>query len=385
MSQESTGTAPSIRRPLAWIAVVAAALLLPGCGSGDAPAREEAPPEEGRVALTPEQVATAEVGVAPVHLEEVSGAQQIPAMLASPDTASVTIGSVVEGRVASVLVLPGDRVQEGEALLRIHSHELTDALRDLTSSEARLDYVAAAADRSDQLFAAGAVSREEVERRTAERVQIEAEVERARDWVGHLSPSPDGLVVVRASRTGTVFSVAVVDGTVVLPGMELVSLGRTDVLWATGWVPERLDTVVRPGDSVEVSVDGLSIPPLEAHVVQVGGAVDLTRRAIAVRVELRSVPPTVRPGMFATLTLPTGPAELRAVLPSDAVQQVEGGEVAFVEESPGLYVAVPVVSVPLVGGRVGVSGLAEGQRVVVTGAYAIRSVMEGNVPAGGAS
>lgn len=385
MSHEFIAPPTFIVRPLGRIAIVAAGLLTAGCGSGEAPAQEEAPQEQGGVALTPDQVATAEIRVASVHLQEITGAQQVPAMLASPDTASVTIGSVVEGRVASVLVLPGDRVQEGQALLRIHSHELTDALRDLRSSEARLDYVVAAADRSDQLFAAGAVSREEVERRTAERVQVEADVDRAREWVEHLSPSEDGLVVVRATRAGTVFSVAVVDGTAVLPGMELVSLGRTDVLWATGWIPERLDTVVQPGDSVDVSVGGLSIAPIRAHVVQVGGAVDLARRAIAIRAELRSVPPTVRPGMFATLTIPTGSAELRVVLPGEAVQRTGGGEVVFVEESPGRYIAVPVATVPLVGGQVGVSGLTEGQRVVVDGAYAVRSVLEGNVPAGGDS
>lgn len=369
------------------MAVLLAATLtvVGGCGGTEAPADAEAPVDSGQVILTPEQLVMAGVRTEDVKLEPVAETHGIPAQLASPDTASVTLGSVVEGRVEAVRVLSGDVVRAGHPLLEIHSHELTDALRDLRSAEARVAFTTAAAERSGALLEAGAVSREEVERRTADRTQAEADLERAREWVDHLSPSSDGLVVVRAPRDGTVFSVQVTGGTAVLPGTPLVSLGRTDVLWATGWVPERMGIAVRPGDALELTVGALPDVRLQARVVQVGAAVDPVRRAVEVRAEVTRVPEGVRPGLFVTMALPGGATEDRVILPASAVQRTVQGEVAFVEEAQGVFRPVQVSTVPLSDGRVGVTGLSDGQRVVVEGAYAVRSVMDGNAPSGGDS
>ena len=51
----------------------------------------------------------------------------------------------------------------------------------------------------------------------------------------------------------------------------------------------------------------------------------------------------------------------------------------FLEEAPGLYRPLPVTSYTLPGGQVVVDGLDKGQRIVVAGAYAVRSAME-NAP-----
>ena len=369
------------------LAVTLAAVLMGAVACDGADGPDEAPMsgDPNRVTLTAEQVRSAGVRTQEVRLEAVAETRGVPAELASPDTASVTLGSVVEGRIEIVRVLPGDVVRAGQPLLEIHSHELTDALRDLRSAEARVAFAAGAAERSGALLEAGAVSREEVERRTAERAQAEAELERAREWVGHLSPSEDGRVVVRAPRDGTVFSVRASSGAAVLPGTELVSLGRTDVLWATGWVPERVGLAVRPGDPLELTLSALPGLRLQARVVQVGAMVDPVRRAVEVRVEVTDVPDGVRPGLFATMALPGGASVPRAILPESAVQRTTQGEVAFIEEAPGQYRPVPVSTVSLPDGRLGVTGLPEGQRVVVEGAYAVRSVMDGNFPSGGAS
>jgi RND family efflux transporter MFP subunit len=344
-----------------------------------------APPEADRVVLSQEQIASAGVVAELARSESVSAIFEVPAMLASPDTASATIGSVVEGRVASIAVLPGDAVSEGQELMRVHSHELTDAVRDLRATEARLIYASAAAQRSEALLAAGAVSREEVERRTSDRAALEADLTRGLEWVEHLSPSEDGLVVVRAPRSGSVFSVLVTTGQAVLPGEPLVAIGRTDVLWATGWVPETQSVRLAAGDPIQLTIPALPGLRIPARVVQVGAAVDPDRRAVEVRAELSGVPDGVRPGSFATMLLPSGPGSRQVVLPSSAVQRTAGGEVVFVEERPGVYRAVSVSAVPLDESRVGVTGVPDGARVVVSGAYALRSVLDGNAAQEGAS
>lgn len=366
------------------IGALGALITLAGCSPAE-PSPPDVGAPEGLVALTPEQMAVAGVRAEPVALERVALQIDVPATVASPDTALAAVGSLVEGRVESVAVLPGDEVAEGAPLVYLHSHELTDALRDLTAAQARLSFAEAALARSDQLLEAGAVAQEEAERRRAERDALAADVARAEEWVHHLSPDDEGHVVLRAPRPGVVFEVLAHPGAGVQPGDPLVSLGRTDVLWVTGWMPEQESLQVGPGDEVAVRFQALPDHEVRARVVRMGGAVDPIRRAVQVRAELTWVPKGVRPGAFATLLLPSTSADLRAVVPAEAVQRLSDGEVVFVEEEPGLYRPVPVTSHTLPDGRVTVEGLHDGQRVVVVGAYAVRSVMESSTSSEGES
>lgn len=372
--------APKLRSPYASRALGIPGILgalagLASCGPGEAPPPASAV-EDGLVRLTERQVAVAGVRVEAVALTPVASQLDVPATVTSPDTALAALGSLVEGRIESVTVLPGDAVEEGAPLVLLHSHELTDAQRDFAAAEAKLAFAEAALGRSDELLTEGAVSREEAERRRAERDALAAEVARAREWIDHLSPDADGHVVVRAPRSGVVFEVRAHPGAGVSPGDALVTLGRTDVLWVTGWVPEHASLHVAPGDEVAVRFQAVPDHEVKAHVVRMGGSVDPVRRAVQVRAELTRVPTGVRPGAFASLLLPSSSPEPRAIVPAEAVQRMPDGEVVFLEEGPGVYRPTPVTSYVLPDGRAAVDGLVEGQRVVVAGAYAVRSAME---------
>lgn len=358
----------------AIVAAVAAALA--ACGPAAEPPPLEVVGEPGTVRLTSEQMATAGVRVEPVRLHAVAREVAVPGTVSSPDTAMAAVASLVEGRVESVRVLPGDSVAEGSPLVYLHSHELTDAQRDLAAAQARLAFAEAALGRSDDLLKAGAVSREEAERRRAERDALAADVQRAGEWVRHLSPDTEGHVVARAPRAGVVFDVSVQPGSGVEPGTPLVTLGRTDVLWITGWVPEREALTLEPGSPVMVRFQELSGPAVEARVVRMAGAIDPLRRAVEVRAELAEVPWGVRPGAFATLVVPGSEPKPCALLPAEAVQRVGEDQVVFVESSPGSYRTLPVSAFPLADGRIAVDGVEEGRRIVVAGAYAVRSAME---------
>jgi RND family efflux transporter MFP subunit len=302
---------------------------------------------------------------------------EVPGTIVSPDTATSRVGSVVEGRVESVRVLPGDVVARGQELMRIHSHELTDALRDLRAAEANLAYSDAALGRTRELLEAGAISREEVQRRQAENEAMRAEMARSQELVDHLSPSDDGAVVIRAPRAGTVFQVSVKPGDAVVTGSPLVEVGRTDVLWATGWVPEEEAVRLTAGDSVRVRVQAIPESDIHGRVVRMGGVVDPLRRAVEIRAELAVLPPGIRPGLFATVLVPSGPVLPRAVLPAETVQHTPSGDMVFLEEGPGLFRPTSVEVVVLPDGTLAVTGLDEGDRVVTLGAYAVRSAMEG--------
>ena len=62
------------------------------------------------------------------------------------------------------------------------------------------------------------------------------------------------------------------------------------------------------------------------------------------------------------------------MIPAEAVQDVEGTRSVFVEEEPGRFEAKPVQTETLPDGRLNVTaGLEEGDRVVVEGAFTLKS------------
>jgi cobalt-zinc-cadmium efflux system membrane fusion protein len=357
-------------------ALLLALSALAACGRDAPPPVAEQLPA-GTVVLTPARLRTAKLRTDTVRLEAVSLPLRVPATLETPEQASSRVGSIVEGRVDEVLVIPGDRVARGAPLLLIHSHELATARRDFSAAEAELAAAQAAHDRSARLLADEAVSREEVERRAATLASARAEFRRAQEIVDHLSPSPGGDVTVRAPRAGVVFHVHVRAGEAVTPGTSLVDLGDPTRLWAVGHVPENAALAVVPGTRVGLVMDAAPAETLGARVVRAGGVVDSVRRAVEVRVALDRVPAGVRPGMFASLVLPAGARAERVVLPEAAVQRMADGEVVFLQETPGRFRARPVKAIALGDGRVAVEGLAAGMVVVTEGAYFVRAALEG--------
>jgi cobalt-zinc-cadmium efflux system membrane fusion protein len=360
----------------------AAGLVLVAACGGDAPAEAAPAIPPGTVVLSPAQVSKAGIVTDTARVERVALPLSIAGTVVTPDPLTAHVGSIVEGRVEAVLVLPGEQVRAGAPLVEIDSRELATAQRDLTAAQAQLAYAQSAYDRSARLLAVEAVSKEEVERRLAQLDEARAELRRSREVLTHLSPSPEGDVVVVAPRSGTVFDVKVRPGEAVVAGSPLVDLGDASRLWVTGFVPENAAVGIAPKTLIQVSFDALPGTAVEGRVVRLGGMVDSLRRAVDVRVELARVPDGVRPGMFASLLIPAAAPVDRVVLPAEAVLRYASGDMVFIAEAPGTYHMKMVKAVALADGRMAVEGLPAGVEVVVRGAYALKSQLRGS-PAGG--
>jgi multidrug efflux pump subunit AcrA (membrane-fusion protein) len=115
---------------------------------------------------------------------------------------------------------------------------------------------------------------------------------------------------------------------------------------------------------------------LAGRLVRVGSRVDRRTRTVEVRVEVLDPPAGARPGMFARVDLLEAERRTGVEVPADAVQQVDGGAVVFVEEGPGRYRTVAVEVHPLGDDRLLVVGLPDPVRVVVAGAPFLKAAAE---------
>ena len=354
--------------------LLALLIVLGSCG-GDEPAAQPSPDPGGVVVLTEAQIRNAGIETEIPTRRSIRPTVSLPGTVQPPDTAHAVAGSIVEGRVEVVHVVPGDLVRAGQTLVEIHSHELSDAQADLTAARAEEAYERAALDRAELLLEAGAIALEEVERRRASHTAAEAEVARSQELVDHLYPSTRGSVRIVSPRQGTVFEVRTSAGEAVLPGTPLVEVGAIAPLWVTVFVPENTATALFEGDTVRASFRGLD-DRVPAVLVRAGSHVRADTRAVEMRFELLETPRGIRMGSFATVAVPSGEESEGIELPADAAVRMESGDAVFVVDGPGRFRPVPVSISPLAGGHVAVLGLADGAEVVVRGAYFLKAALE---------
>jgi len=341
------------------------------------------------VNLATEEIQQVGIETAVVEQRSLSRIINVTGRVQINQDASARVGSIVEGRVARLFVTVGDSVQESQPLLRIHSHELPDARAalahaqaELTKSEKALSYASAEKERADRLLNAKAISLREQLQATANLAsaeadfrQAQAEMERAEEFLHHLSPSEDGEdVVVRAPAAGVVLERHVSVGTVVTPATDLIVISNLTAPWVVAEVPEREATSVHPGLPVWISVPAFPDERFDGKVDHIGESLDPQTRTVRVRAVVNNRRQRLRPEMYANIRIDVGRTGPVSVVAVDALQEVDGAAVVFVETAPGAFAKREVETGRQVDSWVEVlKGLEPGMRVVTRGAFLVKS------------
>jgi cobalt-zinc-cadmium efflux system membrane fusion protein len=318
------------------------------------------------------------------------------ATVALDDTRTARIGALVEGVVAATHVGVGDRVSKGALLAGLHSHAVHDGWADYrkaVADERRLQQEVAFANdtvaRTERLLADKASSVLEVERAKAasastsqQLIAANAEVRRARESLEHLgiaiSASPGAaaseIVPVQTPQSGVVLEKHVTAGTAVTPGTALFVISDISFVWVLAELDESALGRVKAGLPVHVSVSAYPEERFEATVTLIGDTINPTTRRVVVRCEAANADGRLKPGMFARVTLEGVRPEPVVQVPVDAVQEIGERRVVFVAGPSGQYVARDVETGAERDGHVDIRrGLAAGDRVVVRGAFLLKS------------
>lgn len=361
------------------------------CGGADAPPAEApAAPVADTATLSAESVRLGGFTLATAVEGPWREGIAAPARVALDPSATEPIGSIVEGRVTRVYVMPGDRVARGQVLVSIHSHELMDARAELgrakagvQAAESRQRVATAAAARAERLFGLKALATAELERARGDREEADAgvaaaraELERAEALVEHLvghdalpADYDEHWVLIRAPMAGQVIDRHVEPGNVVLVGAPLVTVSRTSSLVLVAHLPEGSAARVRPGSTLAFTTSSTGTTSFAARVTRVFPAVDSLTRTVEVHAAITDPRAgQLRAEMFATAELSGGAGSAALAVPTQALQVFDGDTTVITAQPRGdaLFLqAVPVRTGRLSRDRVEiVSGLQAGQQVV---------------------
>ncbi len=187
-------------------------------------------------------------------------------------------------------------------------------------------------------------------------------------------------VRVYAEADGVIAHLGVREGIYVTPATEIMSVAELDRVWVLAEVFERQAAWVKPGQNAVVELDYLPDEMLHGAVDYVYPELDPKTRTLKVRLRFDNAAETLRPNMFARVTIQGDSIGEVVHVPREAL--IRGGSVdrVVIALGEGRFRAQPVEMGIESGDRVAIrKGISAGELVVVSGQFLIDS--ESNIEA----
>jgi len=327
--------------------LIAATLLLlliaaASCQRGSAaqPVSEAAPPPN-ELWITQKQILEAGIATTEVADRAVDNSLTTTGRVVFSDARVGHVFSPVTGRVTSCLATLGQQVRRGTPLAILQSPDLATAVSDVEKADA--DLVAAQRDyeRQKELYEAHAAAQRDLEAAESNYRKAKAERVRAAQKVSLLSSGSHGAqeYVLRAPIDGDVVARNATLGVEVQgqyscgSAPELFTIADLNPVWVLADVFEVDLPRVRIGAPVTLSVVSYPGRRFTGKVDWISGALDPATRTAKVRCTIANGDRTLRPEMFATVSIATDTHQKLAV-PRTSVVRVGDQMVAFVDKGP---------------------------------------------------
>ena len=340
-----------------------------GC-SGDA--HEPAPSHElradGNVVLSGESMSY--VRVEPAGEPPPTATRTLFARVSFDETKLEVLGSLVNGRVASVDVVVGDHVEPGQVLLTIHSTDVASAQAAVAEAIQQRQLAEQSAARAQQLVTSGAGSQAEAQQATTALANARLEEQRASQAVRVLGGARGSDLELRAGRAGTVVERNVQVGNAVAAdsGQPLIKIADLSTVWVLADVYEPDLPFVDAGDDARVLVQSLPDGNFTGRIATVSSVVDPLTRTAPARVVLDNAAGRLRPGMFAQVEVESAETAV-AQVPTSAVLARRDEFYVFIQQHDRSFKQQIVTLGPARGEHVAIlTGLRPGDPVATRGA-----------------
>lgn len=360
-------------------------LLESGCNSGQADPRAEAPP--------PAQVERE----SNANLFAVDHPEQFPCATASrydeaPElnaTGTVTadisrnvpVISIASGRVLEIRARLGDTVTKGQILMRVQSSDIAQAFSDYRQALADETLAHSQLDRSQQLYAHGAVSLNDLQMSQDADQKAKVAVETALDRLhilGAVADHPSPIIEVHAPVSGVITDqqVTMAAGTQGLASPNAFTISDLSHVWILCDVYENDLPFVRLGEYADIHLTAYPDVHLKGRIDNIGPILDPNLRTAKVRLEVAN-PGMLRLGMFVTATFHGAKKEVYAAVPASAVVHLHDRDWVYAPAGGGKFRRLEVTAGKMLPGNQQqiLTGLKPGQQVVAN-ALDLQSTVE---------
>jgi len=343
--------------------------------------------EAGSVKMTAEVQKQNGVVVAAAKKQRLSGVISATGKVEANADRIAHVSPRISGKIVSVKASLGDSVAAGQVMATLDSVELGEALNHYHQSRTKLALAQSNMDRIKTLVEKKIAARKDIlqaetDYKTAQ-TELHTDEERLSlygvsisDLKGDDHKKP--LLPVSSPIGGTITEKHAIVGELADPSKSLYTVADLSSVWVLVDINEKDLAKVHRGQAAIVIVGAFPDQRFRGRINHIADVVDQSTRTVKARIEVANPGRKLKPEMFATAELAlAGNAPPVIAVPEDALQDLDGKKVVFVAEEEAEFAARQVQSGRSAGGMVEiVSGLKEGERYAVKGAFILKSELK---------
>ncbi|WP_413458164.1 efflux RND transporter periplasmic adaptor subunit [Herbaspirillum huttiense] len=333
--------------------------------------------EEGKIALTQEQIAAAGIGLKTAAALQIRSGLQLPGEIRFNEDRTAHVVPQVAGIVESVSAKLGQKVRKGQVLAVISSSVVSEQRAELLNAEQRLSLARSAYQREKHLWEQKISAEQDYLQAQAALREAEVAVRNAQQKlraIGATGASSGNLnrYEIRAPFDGIVVEKHLGLGEAVREDANAFLISDLSSVWAEIIVSPKDMQGVRVGKKVVVRATAFDAAA-EGAISYVGALIGEQSRTAKAHVVLPNAADLWRPGLFVNVEVVAEETQVPVAVVADAVQTVEGKSVVFVRVADG-FVAREVSLGRSDGQFVEITaGLDAGTDYAATGSFAIKA------------
>jgi cobalt-zinc-cadmium efflux system membrane fusion protein len=381
-----------------WWAISVIVVLGAGCSNSKRePAGAEDKRESGLVEISIEAQQHFGLQVETAQVHELNEYLQVPGTVQPTDSRVNTVRPLARGRLHDVLVRIGDRVRKGQPLATYDNIEAGELAAQLASARAELERervqernLARQTDRSRALVDIGALPKKEFEQANADQQAAQQSIKSQegviagilarlrRFGIAQTDIQATPLTTISSPFAGVVTKQEASPGETVEPASALFTIADLSTVWVQAEVYEKDLARLRIGQPAFITVDTYPDRPFTGKVTYVSDVLDPRTRTAKVRCEAPNRDMRLKLDMYANVNLPTTFSRRTLAVPAAAIQEVGDKTVVFIRKTATHFEPRWISAGNTVHDLVEIThGLAEGEPVVIAGAFHLKSILVG--------
>jgi len=340
--------------------------------------------EAGSVKMTAEVQKQNGVVVAAAKKQRLAGAISATGKVEANADRIAHVSPRISGKIVSVKASLGNSVSAGQVMATLDSVELGEALSRYHQSKTKLALAQSNMDRIKNLVEKKIAARKDIlqaetDYKTAQ-TELHTDEERlslygvsTTELQGEVHKRP--LLPVRSPIAGVITEKHAIVGELSDPSKSLYTVADLSSVWVLVDINEKDLAKVHKGQAAIVSIGAFPDSKFRGRINHIADVVDQSTRTVKARIEVANPGRKLKPEMFANVELALADnAPPVVAVPEDALQDLDGKKVVFVVENEAEFAARQVQEGRAAGGMVEiVSGLKEGERYAIKGAFILKS------------
>ncbi len=306
---------------------------------------------------------------------------QVAGRVEADETRIARVSAPLGGRITDLSAVVGQVVRKGQVLAVLRSTELSDTQSTYLRAISQQQLAERSSARAKRLLDEGVIAPAEVQRREAELVQANSEVNALHDQLRVLGMTEDDVDRIEKTRkvNSTISVFASIDGIVMERLLTIGQMAQSaetifvladlSSVWLVADVPEQSAAICQPGKAVEARIAALPGHTINGKLSFVSNVVNPETRTVRVRMVLPNPKLQYKPAMLSTMSI-QDTAEREKVVPISAIVREDNQDFVFVQTSANAFQLRRVLIGEEFGtDRVLEAGVRPGETIVLDGAF----------------